>query len=134
MLKKTIKYTDYNGVERAEDYWFNLSKTELTEWELSATGGLAETIKRITATQDNAAIIQIFKELILKAYGEKSIDGKAFVKEDENGRPLANKFKYTEAYNVLFMELATNAEAAAEFVNGLIPADLAKQLEETKSN
>ena len=125
MLKKTIKYTDYNGVERTEDFWFNLSKAEIMEMELSTTGGLAELIQKIVQEQDAPAIIKIFKNLVLKAYGEKSPDGKHFLKEDENGRPLADMFKQTEAYSNLFMELATDADEAAKFVNGIIPADAA---------
>ena len=123
MLKKTITYTDYNGIEKTEDFYFNLSKAEIMEMEMSTVGGLAEMIQKIVAAQDAPAIIKIFKDLILKAYGEKSPDGKHFLKEDENGRPLADKFKQTEAYSILFMELATDADAAAKFVNGIIPVD-----------
>ena len=124
MFTKTIKYTDYNGVEREEKFLFNLSKAELTEMELGTTGGLSETIKKIIETQDTPSIIKIFKDLILKSYGEKSSDGKRFIKVDDNGKPLSIGFSQTEAYSQLFMELATDDEKAAEFVNGLIPADL----------
>lgn len=117
MLKKTITYTDYNGNERTEDFYFNLTKAEIMEMEMSTTGGLAEMIKRIVAAQDAPAIIKVFKELILKAYGEKSPDGKKFIKSEE----LSNSFAQTEAYSQLFMELATNADAAADFVNGITP-------------
>ena len=119
MLKKTIAYTDYNGVERKEDFYFNLSKAEILEMEMSTVGGLAEMINKIVTTQDAPAIIKIFKELILKAYGEKSADGKQFIKSKE----LSNAFSQTEAYSVLFMELATDADAASKFVNGIVPAD-----------
>lgn len=123
MLKKTITYTDYNGTERTEDFYFNLSKAEIMEMEMSTSGGLAETIQRIVAAQDAPAIIKIFKELVLKAYGQKSPDGKRFVKSDE----IATAFSQTEAYSILFMELATNADAAANFVNGIVPTDVAQQ-------
>lgn len=123
MLKKTITYIDYNGVERTEDKYFNLSKAEIMEMELSTTGGLAEMITKIVAAQDTPALIKIFKNLILKAYGEKSPDGKRFIKSEE----LSTEFSQTEAYSQLFMELATNADAAAEFVNGIVPGDMAKQ-------
>lgn len=126
MLKKTISYTDYNGVERKEDFYFNLSKAEIMEMQLSTTGGLTEMIKRIVATQDQPALIKIFKELILKAYGEKSPDGKRFIKN----AALSEAFEQTEAYSILFMELATNDEAAAKFINGIVPADMAQQLAE----
>lgn len=123
MLKKTITYTDYNGSERTEDFYFNLSKAEVMEMEMSTNGGLAEMITRIVAAQDSPAIIKIFKELVLKAYGEKSPDGKRFVKSDE----IATAFSHTEAYSQLFMELATDADAAGKFVNGIVPGDMPKQ-------
>lgn len=123
MLKKPIKFTDYNGVEREEDFYFNLTKAELMEMEMSTSGGLAEMIQKIVATQDAPAIIKIFKDLVLKAYGEKSLDGKYFNKVDDEGRPLSAKFAQTEAYSILFMELATDADAAAKFINGIVPAD-----------
>ena len=128
MLKETIKYTDYNGVEREEDFYFNLSKAELTEMELSTDGGMAEMINKIVAAQDSKSIIKVFKDLVLKAYGEKSLDGRRFMKEDENGRPLKNKFKETEAYSILFMRLATDDKAAANFIKGVFPADMAKEI------
>ena len=117
MLKKTIAYVDYNGVKREEDFWFNLTKAEITEMELSTSGGLAETIQRIVQTQDQPAIIAIFKDLILKAYGEKSPDGKYFRKSEE----IRTNFAQTEAYSELFMMLATNADEAAAFINGIVP-------------
>ena len=121
MLKKSITYRDYNNVERTEDFYFNLTKAEIMEMEMGTTGGLAEMITKIVQTQDAPAIIKIFKDLILKAYGEKSADGKRFEKK---GGILAEAFAETEAYSQLFMELATNAEAAAAFVNGIVPADM----------
>ena len=121
MLKKTITYTDYNGAERKEDFYFNLTKAEIMEMEMSISGGLTEMINRIVAAQDAPAIVKIFKELILKAYGEKSADGRRFMKVDENGVPLSINFSQTEAYSQLFMELATDADAASAFVNGIVP-------------
>ena len=124
MLKKTIKYTDYNGNERTEDFYFNLTKAEIMEMEMSTTGGLAEMIQRIVAAQDAPSIIKVFKDLVLKAYGVKSADGKRFMKNDE----LRAEFEQTEAYSILFMELATDADAAADFVNRIVPPDMSKQL------
>ena len=121
MLKKKVTYTDYNGVERTEDFYFNLSKAELMEMELTTTGGLAEMIQKIVSAQDGPAIVKIFKDLVLKAYGEKSPDGKRFVKSQE----LTDAFTQTEAYSQIFMELATDADAATAFINGIIPADMA---------
>lgn len=123
MLKKTITYHDYNGVEYTQDFYFNLSKAEIMEMELGTTGGLAEMIQKIVAAQDAPSIIKVFKDLILKSYGEKSADGKRFIKSDE----ISTAFAQTEAYSELFMELATNAEAAAAFVNGIVPAEMAKE-------
>lgn len=119
MLKKTITYTDYNGSERTEDFYFNLSKAEVMEMEMSTSGGLAGMIQRIVAAQDAPAIIKIFKDLILKAYGVKSPDGKRFIKSEE----LSTEFSQTEAYSILFMELSTDADAASEFVTGIVPVD-----------
>lgn len=124
MIAKTIKYTDYNGVEREEKFLFNLSKAELMEMEMGTTGGLGEMIQKIIETKDTPSIIKIFKELILKAYGEKSADGKRFIKVNDQGVPLSIAFSQTEAYSQLFMELATNDKEAARFVNGIIPSDI----------
>ena len=100
MLKKTIKYTDYNGVERKEDFYFHLTKPELIEMQFSTDGGLDEKIRKIFMAQDGRAIMNIFKELILKAYGEKSDDGRRFIKSKE----LSEAFAQTEAYTELYME------------------------------
>lgn len=133
MFKKTITYTDYNGNERTEDFYFNLSKAELTEMEMSTSGGLTKTIERIISEKDTPSIIKIFKDLILKSYGVKSLDGRLFEKIDANGNPLSRQFEQTEAYSVLFTELATDDVKAAEFVNGIIPADAAKKIAESQT-
>ena len=117
MLKKTITSVDFNGNERTEDFYFNLTKAEVMEMEMSTVGGLSEMIQKIVSAQDTPSIIKVFKDLILRSYGEKSADGKRFIKTPE----MAESFSQTEAYSVLFMELATDAEAAAAFVNGIIP-------------
>lgn len=132
MLKKTIKYKDYNDVEREETFLFNLTKAELMEMELGTQGGLAEMIQGIVAAQDTPSIIKIFKDIILKAYGEKSVDGKRFVKVNDAGVPLSIGFSQTEAYSQLFMELATDADAAANFIKGIIPGDIDISDEEIK--
>ena len=117
MLKKLIEYVDYNEVPRKETFYFNLTKAELVELQVSETGGIEQYIEKIVATDNQKEIIAIFKELVLKAYGEKSPDGKRFIKSQE----LRDAFSQTEAYNVLFMELATDSDKAAAFVNGIIP-------------
>ena len=123
MIKKTVTYTDYNEVERTESFYFNLSKAEVMEMELSTAGGMAETIQKIIDSNDAPAIIRVFQDLVLKAYGVKSDDGRRFIKSKE----LSEEFAQTEAYSQIFMELATDADAAAKFVNGIVPADLAQK-------
>ena len=126
MLKKTIKYTDYNGVEHTEDFYFNLSKAELTEMELSTTGGYGEMLQGIVAAEEHTKLVPIIKDIIFKSYGEKSDDGKRFMKSPE----LSTAFSQTEAYSELFMEIATDADASAAFVNGIIPTDVQQKVEE----
>ena len=125
MLKKTITYIDYNGVERKEDFYFNFTKAELTDMNLSVQGGLQAMIQKIVDTQDVPEIAKIFKEMIFKAYGEKSADGRRFIKSKE----LSEAFSQTEAYSELYMALATDSKAAADFVNGVMPAGLVKEAE-----
>ena len=120
MLKKTIKYTDYDGNEREEDFYFNLSKAEVTEMELSKEGGMSEYIKKISATQNGPELIKLFKDIIIKSYGEKSLDGKRFIKNKE----LTEAFTQTEAYSELFIELASNADEAVKFINGIMPKNM----------
>lgn len=128
MLKKTITYTDYDGNERTEDYYFNLSKAELLEMEMSTNGGLEKFCQKIIAEKDTKRMMEMWKELILKSYGEKSLDGKRFIKSQE----LVDSFAQTEAYSELFMELASNADTAAAFVKGIIPKNLLAQIEKEK--
>jgi hypothetical protein len=120
MLKKTITYQDYNGKELTEDFYFNLSKAELVELELSREGGLMESLQKIIADKDGAVIISEFKKIVLMAYGEKSADGKRFIKNDE----VREAFSQTEAYSNLFFELATNEGEAAQFINAIVPEGL----------
>lgn len=120
MLKKTITYTDYNGLERTEDFYFNLTKTEILEMQLTTEGGLQEILTGIINAKDQPALVRYFKDLILKSYGEKSLDGRRFVK----GEDVSKAFSETEAYAQLFWELSTDHDAAAVFVQGIIPAEL----------
>ena len=120
MLKKIITYTDYNGVERTEPFYFNLSKAELMEMELGVTGGMTEMLDKIITAKDAPSLMKTFKEMIMKAYGVKSDDGKRLIKSEE----LSIAFTQTEAYSVLFMELITDDKAAADFVNGIIPNEI----------
>lgn len=122
MLKKTITYVDYNGTQRTEDFYFNLSKAEVAEMEMSVEGGFSKMLEELVASKDNVRIVELFKQMVLKSYGEKSADGRRFMKSPE----ISEAFAQTEAYSEIFMELALNEEAAAAFVNGIMPASLDK--------
>ena len=116
MFKKVIKFEDFNGNPREETFYFNLSKAELMEMELSTQAGVEEMIRMLIATKDNAKIMQIFKDLILKSYGIKSEDGTRFIKSQE----LRDAFEQSNAYSELFMEMITEPEMQAAFINGVI--------------
>ena len=124
MLKKTITYTDYNDVERTETFYFNISESELTEMQLSTEGGLAERLQKMIDSQDVPSVTKVFKDIILKAYGEKSADGKYFRKSED----ISNAFVATEAYNKLYMELLQDSDKLAEFINGLLPKSVREEV------
>lgn len=130
MLKKTITYTDYNGVERKEDFYFNLTKAELMDMQLTTVGSYTEMVKAIIDTKDIPQLIKLFKEIILKSYGIKSPDGKRFMKSEE----ISREFAETEAYSILYMELVTDEKAGADFVNNIVPADLAAEAKKMQEN
>ncbi|MFI3173965.1 MAG: hypothetical protein R3Y53_02035 [Bacillota bacterium] len=121
MFKKTITYTDYNDVERTEDFYFNLTRMELTEMSFA---GMVDKLQNAIDTQDATAMVSIFKDLIFKSYGEKSEDGKRFVKSEE----LSTAFSQTEAYSTFVVELMTEADMSTKFVEGLFSADVLKQI------
>lgn len=123
MIKKTVTYKDFDGNERTEDFYFHLTEQELTEWELSVDGGLSGVLSRIINSKDNKKLIEIFKDLLIRSYGVKTPDGRGFVKNQE----VLNDFIYTQAFSDIYMELATDDNAASEFVNGIIPAKLAAE-------
>lgn len=123
MVKKTITYTDYNGVERTEDFYFNLTKAELMEMQLSMEGGMRAYIQRIMAAKSQLALVNLFKQILLLSYGKKSDDGRLFLKNDT----IRAEFEAHPVYSQIYMELSLNEEKAAEFINGLIPADMRNQ-------
>lgn len=125
MLKKTITYVDFNGEEHTEDFYFNLTKAEILEMNFSTYGGLDKMIEKIIATNDTPKITAMFKDLVLSSYGEKSDDGKRFIKNDD----VRAAFSQTQAYSDIFMELATDEKAAADFVNGIVPKDISEKLD-----
>ena len=120
MLKKTITYTDYDGLERTEEFRFNLTKAELMDMELTTVGTFSKLMQKIIDEKDMVRLAKYFKELILKSYGVKSDDGKRFIKSPE----LSEAFSQTEAYSELYMELLGNSEYAVKFIQQVMPKDL----------
>ena len=132
MLKRTITFHDFDGNEVTQDFWFHLTKAELLEMEI-ANLGLKEAVQRLIDKRDGKNIMSTYKELILNSYGEKSLDGLRFMKEDENGHKLYKNFMQTDAYSELFTELVTNDEAAAEFFNGVMPEEIRQKMAEEEA-
>lgn len=129
MYTETITYTDYKGVERTEEFFFDLNESEITEMELSEEGGLSSLIEKVVKAKDTPTLISLFKKLILASYGEISADGRRFAKDPE----LSKQFTQTKAYNKLFMKLATDEKAAANFINNVIPQEIANKAKATSS-
>jgi len=127
MLKKTITYTDYDGMERTEDFWFNLSKTELTKLDAELPGGVLGVLRKIIDKKDRKALVDFIETLILRSYGEKTLDGKRFVKTPE----MAEEFMQTPAYDELFMSILSDTDSQTSFINGVIPQSMAKEIEQT---
>lgn len=117
MYTKKVTYTDFNGQERTETLYFNLSKAEVTEMEATFPGGYSQFLQKIIDSKDQVEIMNAFKSLILKSYGEKSEDGRHFRKSEQ----ISKDFESTEAYSEIFVELMTNASSASAFVNGIMP-------------
>lgn len=124
MLKKTVTYTDYNGKERTEDFYFNLSQAELAEMHLSTENGLEDLIQKIINSKNNKETVEYFKKIVLMSYGQKSEDGRRFIKSEE----LSKEFSETPVYDELFIQLCTDEKAAAEFVNGIMPKQMVENL------
>ena len=124
MLKKTIKYTDYEGNEREEDFYFNLTESELMVMELSEEGGLKKMMEKIVREKNRPKLIKIFQDMIKLSYGEKSPDGRRFVKSEE----ISQAFTQTPAYDKLFMELATNEDSAISFIRGIVPPEMSENV------
>lgn len=124
MHKVTLSYVDFNGLQRTETFYFNLTKAELLDMQLTTYGGYAETVKAIIDAKDQPALIAIFKELLRKAYGKKSPDGRRFDKSPE----IVADFVNCQAYSDLYMKLVMDDEYAADFIAKLIPADLAAEV------
>lgn len=122
MIKITKTYTDFNGTQRTEDFFFHFNQAELMEMEMSTEGGFSARVQRIINANNRSDLIQIMKKFVLDAYGIKSDDGRRFMKDDE----IRRSFVECPAYSMIFMELAINDKAAAEFINKVVPADMPK--------
>lgn len=124
MLTKTVSYTDYNGNHRTETVHFNLTQAEVLEMEMreNLKGGLAEQLKAIVASNDGNRIMDFFQDFIRKSYGVKSDDGRSFRKSED----IANDFLGSEAYSEVFLELITDPDAAAAFIDAIVPKGLDK--------
>lgn len=130
MLTKTITYTNYNGEKRTKNFYFNLTRTELAKMELTSKAGMEATIKQMVNEDDRAKIIELFEKIVLGAYGEKSSDGEEFLKSKE----IVDRFVSHPAYDVLFMELISSDKAMSDFINAVIPNDLAAEVEKNKKS
>ena len=130
MYTTTINYEDYDGNQRTMEAHFHLNKAEILELQVSWDGGLEKVLKKIVDEKDQKRMIEMFKMIILKSYGEKSLDGNRFMKSPE----ITEAFTQTEAYSELFMKLATDADAAADFVNGIMPKGLVEEAKKLEAN
>lgn len=128
MLKREIKYQDFNDEEVVEEFYFNISKSELVELEVEYKDGFSGMIQKIIESKDSKELVKQFKQIVLLAYGQKSADGKHFLKSDE----MKTEFSQSAAYNALFMELATDAGAADIFIKGIMPKDMNKPVDQDK--
>jgi len=126
MYKITETYTDYDDNQRTEDFYFNYSEAELTDLQFSVSGGLAGMIDKIIKTNDMPKLVELFRELIQKAYGEKSNDGRRFIKSPE----LTKEFTETVAYSQIYMRLATDSKAAQEFINKVVPKSMKDKMQQ----
>jgi hypothetical protein len=129
MFKKTFTYTDFNNEERTEDFYFNLSASEITEMELGLDGGMSGIIKGIIATEDVSGIAQLFKKIILLSYGERSLDGKHFFKVDPEGHPLSRNLISSPVFDQLFLGLFKDALSVADFIKGVMPPEVVAEVE-----
>jgi hypothetical protein len=131
MFIKKIDYTDYNGTERSEDFYFNFTKAEILNLEMTTPGGIKDRLETLVQKQDTPALVEFFSSMILSAYGEKSADGKRFIKSPA----LSEAFSQTEAYSNYYVSLTTNADEALAFVNALFPEKVLNEISsELKKN
>lgn len=127
MITITETYTDYNGTKRTEEFLFHFNKAELLEMEMTTEGGFSARVNRIINANSHSELVKIMKQFVLDAYGIKSDDGRRFMKSDEIRRSLVE----CPAYSQIFMRLATDDKAAADFINGVTPDDMPKPMAAT---
>lgn len=116
MLAEKIKYVDLDGQELEETFYFNLSKAEMVELEL-IYGGLEDYMNRLVQDRNTAELVKFYKAFILKAYGERGVDRKRFIKSQE----LRDKFEQTDAFSELFCKLTLDIDYAKRFLMGILP-------------
>lgn len=125
MIKKTVTYVDYNGVERTESFYFHYTESEILDMELSTEGGFAERVQKIIDAKDQTSLLKVIKKFVLDAYGVKSDDGRRFIKNDE----VKQAFVECPAYSEIYLDLLSDDVLASEFINGIIPDSAKKRLE-----
>jgi len=126
MYKEEITYVDYDNVERTETFYFNFTKSELTEFETSIPGGMANRLATINAAKDMPEMMKFFKQIIMKSYGEKSPDGRRLMKGEND--ELAKAFAETPAYDILFQKIFMSDGYMVEFLTNIMPPDIAEQM------
>jgi hypothetical protein len=117
MLAKKITYTNFNGEEVTETFYFNLTRAEVSEMQVNHPGGYSEYLERIVESKDTKEIVDAFTTFILDSYGEKSDDGRFFDKSEE----MKKRFHTSEAYSVLLMEMLEDPDKAANFITSILP-------------
>lgn len=130
MLKKEVNYTDFDGNEVKDVLWFHLNEIEIKEMDKDISGGLIKYMEKIIDTDNADALIDIFKDLMIRSYGIKTPDGKHFYKNDE----IKNDFIHSAVFPKLYMEFITNTNAAVDFINGIVPADIRNKMAEMESS
>lgn len=139
MIKRTVTYEDFNGVTHTEDLYFNLTKTEMSKIVLEeakfdpdgnqdeeSMNAFSDRLREIGRSGDGKKIIDMFEWLLKISYGEKSEDGRRFVKNDE----VYEDWRYSASYDQFWQDLMLSETGdMVEFINGIIPADLMKAAE-----
>ncbi len=115
MIKREIKYKDFDGKEVTETARFNLTKAELMRMTADNDLELETRLRDAAETKDAHQIFAYFEDLIKRSYGVVK-DG-MFIKD-----PISTaRFMASEAYSELLFSLMSNEEAAAEFTRGILP-------------